>query len=134
MGLKDDIYKAFEKNLGKDLLDSTIEGQKKVDELAEDLSKAVIAFITAQTFRVDKLSMTTDEAKTKPVSPLTGITTIGAPSPHSVNPIPLPVRDVSTFTMGVDKNGGQGGNPINGGELQSNISEVRLRPDEVDER
>ena len=41
MGLKGDIYKAFEKNLGKDFVDATSEGKKKVDDLAEDISNAI---------------------------------------------------------------------------------------------
>ena len=50
MGLKSDIYAAFVKNLGEDNVNATSDGQRKVDELADDLSKAVIAFIQVQKF------------------------------------------------------------------------------------
>ena len=55
MGLKDDIYKAFEKNLGKDFVDATSEGKKKVDDLAEDISKAIINWVKAQTFNITEM-------------------------------------------------------------------------------
>ena len=131
MGLKNDIYKAFEKNLGEDFVNATEDSKNKVDTLAEDLSNAVINFITAQTFRVDKLSMTTDKVKTKPIKPIMGVATVGAPAPHAVNPIPVPVMDVSIFSMGVDTNGGEGSNPVNSGKTQSDISEVRLRESDI---
>ena len=134
MGLKNDIYKAFEKNLGKEFVDADKKSQKKINDLSEDLSNAVINFIKAQTFRVDKLSMTTDKVKTKPIKPITGVMTAGAPGPHTVGPIPLPIRDVSIFSMGVDKNGGEGSNPVNSGKTQSDISEVRLRESDITKR
>jgi len=56
MGLKSDIYDAFVKNLGEDNVNATFDGQMKVDELAEDLSKAIQTFLLAQDFKVDKLS------------------------------------------------------------------------------
>ena len=40
MALKDDIYKAFEKNLGKEYVDATEDGKKKLDTLSVDLTKA----------------------------------------------------------------------------------------------
>ena len=55
MGLKGDIYKAFEKNLGKDFVDATSEGKKKVDDLAEDISKAIINWVKAQTFNITEM-------------------------------------------------------------------------------
>ena len=39
MGLKDDIYKAFEKNLGKKYLDADAKGKEKVEALANALNK-----------------------------------------------------------------------------------------------
>ncbi len=42
-----------------------------------------------------------------------------------------PDREISNFSMGVDKDGGQSDNPIQNGEAQSNASEVRLRENEV---
>ena len=53
MGLKKDIEDAFIKNItpGKDNeFQISAEARKKVEVLAEDLSKAIVDFITAQTF------------------------------------------------------------------------------------
>jgi hypothetical protein len=134
MGFKDDIYDVFIENLNPDKekdFEMSQEGKDKVKVLADGLSEAIIKFITEQTFRVDKLSMTTDKVKTKPAKPITKVQTVGAPGPHMVNPIPLPVRDVAIFSMGVDKDGGENSNPIDSGKAQSNLSEVRLRDSDV---
>ena len=48
-----------------------------------------------------------------------------------IMPIQVPTREISNFSMGVDKDGGESDNPIQNGEAQSNLSEVRLREDEV---
>ena len=42
MGLKDDIYDALVKNLGKEHISNSPEGQAKVDTLATDLRDAII--------------------------------------------------------------------------------------------
>jgi|TARA_B100000287_G_scaffold434279_1_gene498322 hypothetical protein len=134
MGFKDDIYDVFIENLNPDKekdFEMSQEGKDKVKVLADGLSEAIIKFITEQTFRVDKLSMTTDKVKTKPIKPIMGVTTVGAPGPHTVNPISIPVRDVAIFSMGVDKDGGENSNPIDSGKAQSNLSEVRLRDSDV---
>ena len=55
MGLKSDIYKAFEKNLGKDFVDATKESKQKVDDLAEDLRNAIIDFIVKQDFNITEM-------------------------------------------------------------------------------
>jgi len=128
MGLKDDIYKAFEKNLGKDYVDADAKGKKKVEDLATDLSKAVIDFITAQTFRVDKLSASVGPITTQPI-PTAGIT----PPPGSPLPLP-PIPITSVLTVEVDKDGQATRNPVASGQPQSNFSEVRLRPNEVKEK
>ena len=60
MGLKDDIYKAFETNLGKEYIDDDEKGKKKVDTLAEDLANAILDFLTDKdrcVLKVDKLTM-----------------------------------------------------------------------------
>tara|TARA_A100001391_G_scaffold56471_1_gene34540 strand:+ start:2064 stop:2450 length:387 start_codon:yes stop_codon:yes gene_type:complete len=55
MGLKSDIYKAFEKNLGEDFVNATKESKQKVDDLAEDLRNAIIDFIVKQDFNITEM-------------------------------------------------------------------------------
>ena len=55
MGLKSDIYQAFEKNLGKDFVNATEESKKKVDDLATDLSKAIVDFFQAQELNITEM-------------------------------------------------------------------------------
>ena len=55
MGLKSDIYQAFEKNLGKDFVNANKESKKKVDDLAEDLRNAIIDFIVKQDFNITEM-------------------------------------------------------------------------------
>ena len=128
MALKEDIQKVFQDSVGGD--------SDNIEKLAEGLSTAIEKFITKQTFRVDKLSMTHKGLETLPILPITRdatgtiqliTTAIGAP----IMPIQVPTRKISNFSMGVDKDGGQSDNPIQNGEAQSNLSEVRLREDEV---
>ena len=59
MGLKTDIENAFLKNIKVDKdpdYEVSAEGQEKVSELAQDLSDAIVNWVTKQEFRVDKLS------------------------------------------------------------------------------
>jgi hypothetical protein len=119
MGLKDDIYKAFEKNLGKEYLDADAKGKEKVNDLANDLSIAIRDFLLAQTFKVDKLSM--------------NYTSAG--SPVTVPMIPGPAASaqiVPYLDFGVDVSGGVTSSP-DGGLNGSNNSEVRIRSvDDID--
>ena len=55
MGLKSDIYQAFEKNLGKDFVNANKESKQKVDDLAEDLRNAIIDFIVKQDFNITEM-------------------------------------------------------------------------------
>ena len=114
MGLKNDIYKAFEKNLGKEYLDADAKGKKKVDDLASDLSIAIRDFLLAQTFKVDKLTMNYTSKG--------ALVTAGPPSPHA---IPL-----IEFGVDVDR---QAPGSLDGGSIASNNSEVRIRSvDDID--
>ena len=108
MGLKDDIYKAFEKNLGKKYLDADAKGKEKVEALANDLSIAIRDFLLAQTFKVDKLDINYSSFGT-PV-------TAGTPAAHAIPGI----------GFGVDVSGGNITSP-DGGVNGSNNSEVRIR-------
>ena len=90
MGLKSDIYDAFVKNLGEDNVNATSDGQKKVDELAEDLSKAIQTFLLAQDFKVDKLSAPVFI----PVGSVSNIAPIPAPGPPGAGLV-LPLTPIT---------------------------------------
>ena len=129
MGLKKDIEDAFIKNITPDKdneFQVSAEARKKVEVLAEDLSKAIVDFITAQTFRVDKLSASAGPVSISPAPLLsTPVVSLGAPVSTVVPPI-------TVVTVDVDKDGGSA-SPIGGGALHSNNSEVRVRKGEVTE-
>ena len=128
MGLKKDIEDAFIKNItpGKDNeFQVSAEAQKKVEVLAEDLSTAITDFITAQTFRVDKLSASAGPVSISPAPLPSTPAVVGAPVLTTVPPI-------AVVTVDVDKDGGSP-SPIGGGVLHSNNSEVRLRKGEITE-
>ena len=121
MALKEDIQKVFQDSVGGE--------SDNIEKLAKGLSTAIEKFITKQTFRVDKLSMTHEGLKTQPIllpAKSTLPAAVGAPVFT-----PIPDRKILTFSMGVDKDGGQSNNPSQNGEAQSNASEVRLRENEV---
>ena len=90
MGLKSDIYDAFVKNLGEDNVNATFDGQMKVDELAEDLSKAIQTFLLAQDFKVDKLSAPVFI----PVGSVSNIAPIPAPGPPGAGLV-LPLTPIT---------------------------------------
>ena len=121
MGLKDDIYKAFETNLGKEYIDDDEKGKKKVDTLAEDLANAILDFLTDKdrcVLKVDKLTM--------------NYTSQGSPVTVPMIPGPAASAQVIPYLdFGVDKDGQSPTNPMGGGANDSNTSEVRLRKDNV---
>ena len=97
--------------------DSNIKPNPAIDQLSDDLSKAIRDFITAQTLRVDKLSGTAVGTTTAPG------TATGAAGPSVVAPITIP-----KITIDVEASG----NSPNPEDFdQSNKSEVRLREGEV---
>ena len=132
MGLKSDIYDAFVKNLGEDNVNATSDGQKKIDELAGDLSKAIQTFLLAQEFKVDKLSAPVFI----PVGSVSNIAPIPAPGPPGAGLVP-PLTPISLqgsapgipfidSTADVDVNG-QTANGSLLGKTASNNSLVKLR-------
>ena len=144
--LKQNIYDAFVKNLTPDNpapdFEMSADGKKKVDTLAEDLTKAIRDFILAQTFRVDKLSApvlqgTISGNPTTPVLVIGGTAPGGGPLlPATAVPPTSAVNLASTTgfiietTADVDKDG----TPENGSldaKDKSDSSEVRLREDQV---
>ena len=133
MGLRSDILEALRKNLehvewvdGKSkTVSPPTEEWSKLEILATDLSLAIRDFITAQTFRVDKLNASGGPVSVSPVPLMSTPAAVGAPVFTTVPPIPM-------ITVEVDKDGQATGNPTGGG-TQSNFSEVRLRKDQVEE-
>ena len=129
MGLKTDILKAFEKNLTHievvDEEEKTVkpptEKDSKLEVLAEDLANAILDFLTNKdrcVLKVDKLNMNFTSGPTPvTVPPVPG--TPGAPQT-----IPL-------IKIGIDKLGKVNSNPVGGGSIDSNASEVRLRKSNV---
>ena len=83
-------------------------------------------FITAQTFRVDKLSASAGPVSISPAPLPSTPAVVGAPVFTTVPPI-------AVVTVDVDKDGGSP-SPIGGGVIHSNKSEVRLRKGEVAEK
>jgi len=131
VGLKTDIKNAFIKNITPEKdndFEMSAEGKKKIDDLSEDLSKAIVDFITAQTFRVDKLSASAGPITPQRVPPITVPNAPGVPgAPHTIPP-----STILEVNVNVDKDGGSP-SPVGGGVLHSNKSEVRLRKGEVTE-
>jgi len=106
MGLKSDIYAAFVKNLGEDNVNATSDGQKKIDELAGDLSKAIINWVQAQTFTITKLNASQGA--------------VPAVTPVGPGTIPMITVKIDDQGQGVD-------NPMGGGKVESMQSKVQLK-------
>lgn len=134
MALKDDIYKAFEKNLGKEYVDATEDGKKKIDTLSTDLTKAIVNWVTSQTFRVDKLSAPVIQTTVDGLvfgAPIPAVGPPGAPLIQPATPVSLAGTGpfIIETTADVDANAP---GMSQGADGASNASEVRLRVDEVD--
>ena len=84
MGLKNDIYQAFEKNLGSDAINATEESKKKVDDLATDLSKAIVDFFQAQ-----ELNITEMEAPYNILPNKINTLVNGGATPTAAGPMPI---------------------------------------------
>ena len=107
MGLEQDIKDAFITNLTykvdkKDVnpIAGNLKAEKKINQLSEDLSKAIIDFIKAQTFIITKLNASQ----------------IAVPSTPAAVPM---------ITVKVDENNLAPDNPMSG--LESSQSEVKLK-------
>ena len=90
MGLKNDIFEAFENNLkyvnndGKEVnpLDESKKGKKKVEVLSEDLRDAFLNFLVKQEFRITNMEA---PFLIKPGQ----INTVGSPAAQA-NVVPVP--------------------------------------------
>ena len=149
MGLKQDIYKAFEKNLTPsnvpDNFEFSSEGKDKINVLAEDLTNAILDYLTDRAvFRVDKLSAPVVQYNTKvtatatapinglPIPPTTGGPVVIPPQPIIFDLIGMDDRAAVTNTtadVSVDNQPANGA--IGDAQTNSNKSEVKLRKKEV---
>ena len=111
MGLRTDIYDAFEKNLGKEYLDADAKGKKKVEDLADDLRDAIVKWVQAQTFTVTELEMS---------QTLTNVQGI----PNAGGPVTIPLIPITTA---VSDTGQKPSNLKAGGRIESMKSKVQLK-------
>ena len=141
MGLKTDIENAFLKNIKVDKdpdYEVSAEGKEKVSELAQDLSNAIVNWVTKQEFRVDKLSAPVfiPIGNLSPVAPIPAVGPPGAPLIQPATPITLggsaPGVPFIDSTADVDVNG-QTANGSLLGKSASDSSVVKLRSKEVKE-
>ena len=124
MGLKTDIKTAFlnaiepdEINPGGEVSGKNFEGyvlsakaDKKIDDLAQELENAIVAFITAQPFKI--LEMEASQAGAAVVTP--------------VGP-----GTVTMTTVKISKDGKGADNPMAGGSVESMTSLVQLEKADV---
>jgi len=144
MALKTQIKEAFLKNLTPDNpapdFEISAAGQEKVDTLAEDLTMAIIDFITSQTFRVDKLSAPVLQSTVSgnPLSPVlvVGGTAAGPLLPATAVPPTSAINLASSTgfiietTADVDKDGKAENGSLDAKD-KSDASMVTLREDQV---
>ena len=159
MGLADDIKKSFFNGMGEDRLDST---QKSVlDKMSKDISKAIVDFITSQTFtitkmkallEVEELETTTDLQADVLANRLTTkvMGVVGSPGPIPPSSITgmsnSAPKAVKIPALQLRKFGGQGGsmksrgyayigqNPIDASETNENNTEVKLLKSKVKDK
>ena len=141
MGLKDDIYKAFEKNLTPsnvpDNFEFSSEGKDKINVLAEDLTNAILDYLTDRAvLRVDKLSapVFVPIVTSSPSTPIPAVGPPGAPLIQPLTPMTLggsaPGVPFIDSTADADVNG-QAANGSLLGKDASDKSIVKLRKKEV---
>ena len=111
MGLKQNILNALSDNLtytdnnGNNVL-PPVGKNSKLDELAEDLSKAIINWVQAQTFTITKLNASQGA--------------VPAVTPVGPGTIPMITVKIDDQGQGVD-------NPMGGGKVESMQSKVQLK-------
>ena len=128
MGLETNIYKAFEKNLkyidnDKNEVNPLVDkkAKTKVEELAKDLSKAILDFVLAQPFSV------TDLEATIQIPPITS-TVVGA---SSAGPVTGTATSPPIIADAVVKETGAPSNQSPQASLKSKISKVFLKKENV---
>ena len=164
MGLKDDIYKAYEKTMITPDNPPDDEQLKKIETLAEDMTSAVIDFLTKQTFTITQLKAELEVEEIKTQAPLNA--DVLSSVMVNVNPgqvVATPVGPGTTTSPGLGtvsqgkagvlipkinltKSGGQGGllrakghayigrNPIPGGKTNEDKTKVVLLEENIKDR
>jgi len=110
MGLKLDIKNAFLDSMGNP------EDEGNIDKLADDLTEAIITFLTKQTFTITEMKATLEVEELKTTTPVfadvlpsvstTGIGNAGAPV---IGQVTSGKSGVLIPKISFNKNGGQGG-------------------------
>jgi hypothetical protein len=111
MGLRTDIYDALVTNLGKEYIDNSPEGQKKVKDLSDALRDAIVKWVQAQTFTVTELEMS---------QTLTNVQGI----PNAGGPVTIPLIPITTA---ISDTGQKTANLKAGGKIESMKSKVQLK-------
>ena len=147
MGLSADIKKAFFGVMGEDVLDGT--QKRNLDRMSKDLSKAIIDFLTEQTWTITEMKalLEVEEIKTSTTLPAdvlanrlrTTVSTAGSAAAQTGTGISQESpRAVRIPSLELRKFGGQGGsmqskghayignNPIDSSETNERNTKVRL--------
>tara|TARA_Y100000034_G_C6905147_1_gene419717 strand:- start:1528 stop:1989 length:462 start_codon:yes stop_codon:yes gene_type:complete len=150
MGLKSDIKTAFLTSMGNP------EDEGNIDGLAQDITDAIITFLTKQTFTITEMKaiLEVEEIKTTgplPADVLSTVTTnvnggmTGAPGPvvNATGIVKKGSKGVLIPKINYNKKGGQGGvmmsmghayigrNPVDGSETNEDLTKVKLLEDNI---
>ena len=160
MGLKADIKSAFLKSMGNPVDDNGQPVEGNVDQLSEDLTNAIIDFLTKQTFTITEMKAILEVEELKTLGSYTadimptvmvsaGIPTAGSPVAQSTVAPGLLMggtKGVLIPKVNFGKLGGQGGamqskghayigrNPIDGAETNEDKTKVKLLDENIVER
>ena len=153
MGLKDDIYKAYEKTMITPDNPPDDEQLKKIETLAEDMTSAVIDFLTKQTFTITEMKAVLEVEEIKTVMPFTadvlpgvqslGVGNMGAPVTSTttsgkggvlIPKINFSKRGSQTSQGGVLRAKGHayiGRNPVPNGQTNEGKTKVKLLEENI---
>ena len=153
MGLKSDIKNAFLKSMGYDDLPTETSNdnsakknmEKKADGLSEDISNAIIDFLTKQTFTITELKAVLEVEEIKTVAPLQAdvLPTVTIVNGFGPGNVVQGTKGVLIPKLDLGKNGGQGGmlqskghayigrNPVRGGDTNEENTKVKLLEENI---
>ena len=142
MSLSADIKKAFFKSMDEDVLDDV--QKKKLERMSKDLSKAIIDFLTNQTWTITEMKalleveeMETSTTLLGDVLPTVTVATTGGPT-NQAGSVTAGTRGVKLPPLNLRKFGGQGGsmsskghayignNPVDSAETNERNTKVKL--------
>ena len=143
MGLSADIKKAFFQAMDEDILDS--DQKKTLDKMSKDLSKAIIDFLTSQSFTITKMKAILEVEEMKTSTNLMGdvLPSVIVSTPSGPGSVSTGTRGVKLPPLNIRKFGGQGGsmkskghayignNPVDSSETNEGNTEVKLLKSKV---